>query len=175
MSGARTLLSTCLAGSLSLLLAGFSGVAQAADQETTGALWETVSDHTLDSLRGGFDLGSGLMVSFGITRSVYINGELSAQTSLNFGQLAGLNAAQAALLGRQLGALNLVVQNGPGNSIAPDATGAAFATIIQNSLNNQHIVQQTVINASSNALGLIKNMNTQATVNDALTRAIGSR
>lgn len=163
---------------LSLLLALLTSVpaaVQAADQAPSGELWQTVSDRTLDGLRGGFDLGSGLMVSFGITRSVYINGELSAQTSLNFGQLAGLNAAQAAQLGRQLGALNLVVQTGPGNSIAPDAMGTAFATIIQNSLNNQQIIQQTVINASSNALGLIKNMNTQATVNDALARAIGGR
>ncbi|MDW5443154.1 hypothetical protein [Polaromonas sp. SM01] len=168
-------MSTCLAGSLFLLLAGFSGSAQAADKEPTGELWETVSDRTLDDLRGGFDLGAGLLVSFGITRSVYINGELSAQTSLNFGQLAGLNSAQAAQLGRQLGALNLVVQTGPGNSISPDALGVAFATIIQNSLNNQQIIQQTVINASSNALGLLKNMNIQATVNDALAHAIGGR
>jgi hypothetical protein len=134
-----------------------------------------VSDRTLDGLRGGFDLGSGLMVSFGITRNVYINGELVNQTSLNLGQLAGLSSAQAAELGRQFGALNLVVQNGPGNSIAPEAMGAAFATLIQNSLNNQQIIQQTVINASSNALGLIKNLNTQATVNEALARAIGGR
>jgi hypothetical protein len=175
MLTARPLLSTCLAGSLCLLLAGFSAAARAADPAPTDALWEAVSDRTLDGLRGGFDLGSGLMVSFGITRSVYINGELTAQTSLNFGQLAGLNSVQAAQLGRQLGALNLVVQTGPGNSIAPEAMGAAFATIIQNSLNNQQIIQQTVINATSNALGLIKNLNTQATVNDALSRAIGPR
>lgn len=161
---------------LALLLSA-SAVAQAADKAprpADGALWQAVSDHTLDGLRGGFDVG-GLLVSFGITRNVYLNGALITQTTLNFGQIPALSPAQASQLGQQLGALNLVVQNGPGNSIAPEALSGNFATIIQNTLNNQQILQQTIINTTSNALSLIKNLNTQATVNEALSRAIVPR
>lgn len=160
------------------LLAGVFGAARAQappPSSSAGALWLAVSDRTLDSLRGGFALADGLRVSVGITRAVYINGELVTQTSLNFGQLAELTPVQAEQLSRQLAASNLVVQVGPGNSVAPDLPGAAFASVIQNTLNNQHILQQTVINANSNALGLIKNLNTQATMNEALARAIGPR
>ncbi len=160
------------------LLAGVFGAAQAQTQtphSSADALWLAVSDRTLDSLRGGFALEDGLRVSFGITRALYINGELVTQMSLNFGQLSELTPVQAEQLSRQLAATSLVVQVGPGNSIAPEASEAAFATVIQNTLNNQQILQQTVINASSNALGLIKNLNTQATVDEALSRAIGTR
>ncbi|WP_397412256.1 hypothetical protein [Polaromonas sp.] len=158
------------------LLAGVFGTAQAqTPHSSTDALWLAVSDRTLDSLRGGFALEDGLRVSFGITRALYINGELVTQMSLNFGQLSELTPVQAEQLSRQLAATSLVVQVGPGNSIAPEASEAAFATVIQNTLNNQQILQQTVINASSNALGLIKNLNTQATVDEALSRAIGTR
>lgn len=162
------------------LLAGVLGTAQAQAQaphphSSADALWLAVSDRTLDSLRGGFALADGLRVSFGITRALYINGELVTQMSLNFGQLSELTPVQAEQLSRQLAATSLVVQVGPGNSIAPEASEAAFATVIQNTLNNQQILQQTVINASSNALGLIKNLNTQATVDEALSRAIGTR
>lgn len=162
------------------LLAGVFGTAQAQAQtphphSAADALWLAVSDRTLDSLRGGFALADGLRVSFGITRALYVNGELVTQMSLNFGQLSELTPVQAEQLSRQLAATSLVVQVGPGNSIAPEASDAAFATVIQNTLNNQQILQQTEINASSNALGLIKNLNTQATVDEALSRAIGAR
>lgn len=160
------------------LMAGVLGAAQAQTREpdsSAGALWLAVSDRTLDSFRGGFALADGLRVSFGITRALYINGELVTQMSLNFGQLSELTPVQAEQLSRQLAATSLVVQVGQGNSIAPEASDAAFATVIQNTLNNQQILQQTVINASSNALGLIKHLNTQATVNEALSGAIGAR
>jgi hypothetical protein len=138
------------------------------------AVWEAVSDRTLDGLRGGFDVGSGLLVSFGITRAVYVNGDLVTQTTLNFGRLSELTPAQAAQLNQQMGALNLV-QTGPGNSVAPDVVSTGAGTIIQNTLNNQHIVNQTVIDARSNAMGMIKNLNIQNTLNEALTRSAAGR
>jgi hypothetical protein len=138
------------------------------------AVWEAVSDRTLDGLRGGFDVGGGLLVSFGITRAVYINGDLVAQTTLNFGRLSELTPAQAAQLNQQMTALNLV-QTGPGNSVAPGVLSTGGGTIIQNTLNNQHIVNQTVIDARSNAMGMIKNLNIQNTLNDALTRSAAPR
>jgi hypothetical protein len=140
----------------------------------TEETWMAVSNHTLDSQRGGFDLGAGLLVSFGITRAVYVNGDLVTQTSLNFGRVADLTPAQASQLAKQVAALNLV-QVGPGNSVAPDVLANRTGTIIQNTLNNQRIVNQTVINARSNAAGMIKNLNVQNTLSDALNRSAAGR
>lgn len=156
---------------------GFS--ASAADgkpaSERDGAIWMAVSDKRLDVLRGGFDAGGGLLVSLGITRAVYINGALITQTTLNFGRVTDLTTAQAAQLNRQLATLNLV-QNGPGNFVQPGAAnGATGGTIIQNTLNNQQIVNQTVINASSNAMGMMRNLNLQNTLADTLSRAAAPR
>ncbi|MDL9998285.1 hypothetical protein QTI24_06715 [Variovorax sp. J22P240] len=136
-------------------------------------LWMAVSSHTLDQMRGGFDPGNGLLVSFGITRAVYINGNLVTQTTLDFGHINNLTPAQAAQLDKQLSSLNLV-QNGPGNTVAAQQGGANYGTVIQNTLDNQHIVNQTVINATSNAAGMLKNYNIQSSVSDAVARAIMS-
>ena len=135
-------------------------------------LWTAVEDSTLDTMRGGFDFGNGLSVSFGIERAVYINGALVTSTSINVGDLARVTPEQAAVLGRQAAAINLV-QNGPGNAAA--LTGSDLATpgtVIQNTLNNQNIQNQTIINASSNALGLIKTLNTMTSLREALGNSV---
>ena len=156
-----------------LLLGALLGLAPALPARAD-AIWQAVSNRTLDRQRGGFDVGSGLLVSFGITRAVYINGDLVTQTSLNFGRVADITPAQATQLARQMTALNLV-QVGPGNSVAPNALANGAGTIIQNTLNNQHIVNQTVIDARSNAMGMIKNLNVQTTLSDALNRSAAGR
>ncbi|WP_367850075.1 hypothetical protein [Rhodoferax sp. WC2427] len=162
----------CIAAVL-VILSYFSDRSEAAEplqKPADGSLWHTVSDHTLDQLRGGFDLGGGLLVSFGISRAVYINGALMTETTLNLGELSKLTPAQAVQLNGQLSGLNLV-QNGPGNSVPANLANIGAGTIIQNTLNNQQINVQTMINASSNGLGMVRNMNAQGTIHDALTRA----
>jgi len=135
-------------------------------------IWMAVSDNTLDTQRGGFDLGAGLLVSFGITRAAYINGELVAQTTLNFGQLDKITPLQAQELGRQMSAINLV-QNGPGNtSSGPLGLGG---TVIQNTLNDQHIANHTVINADTNGMSMLKDLNSARTITDGIARAVGGR
>ena len=141
--------------------------------QRTEETWMAVSDDTLDSNRGGFDLGQGLLVSFGITRAVFINGELAAQTTLNFGQLDKITAGQAMELGRQLSALNLV-QNGPGNTVE-GPLGAVGGTVIQNTLNDQRIANHTVINVETNGLSLMKQLNTAAALSEGIARAVGGR
>ncbi|NMM78627.1 hypothetical protein B2J86_17870 [Acidovorax sp. SRB_14] len=155
------------------------------------AVWMAVADQTLDGLRGGFNMGDGLMVSFGISRAVFINGALITETSLNVGRVADLTPAQATQLSQKLETLSLV-QNGPGNSFAsgpstttssPTATGptvtaiagATTGTFIQNSLNNQQIRYQTIINASSNGLGMVRSVNLHGTLADAIQQSIGQR
>jgi len=144
-------------------------------QQRTEEIWIAASNHDLDELRGGFDpAGTGLMVSFGITRAVYINGDLVTQTTLDFGHLTDLTPVQAATLDKQLASLNLV-QNGPGNTFQALGGGSNAGTVIQNSLNNQSIVNQTIINASSNSAGMVRNLNILSTLNDSVAAAIGSR
>lgn len=135
--------------------------------------WLAVSDNALDEQRGGFDLGSGLVVSFGITRAVYINGDLATQTTLNFGQLDRITAGQAMELSRQLSQLNLV-QNGPNNTVE-GPSGLAGGTIIQNTLNNQQIANHTVINVETNGLSLLKDLNTGNAITEGIARSIGGR
>lgn len=172
--GARTAAEGCrIRRAAPLLLGALLGLAPALPARAD-AIWQAVSNRTLDRQRGGFDVGGGLLVSFGITRAVYVNGDLVTQTSLNFGRVADLTPAQATQLARQMTALNLV-QVGSGNSVAPDVLANGTGTIIQNTLNNQHIVNQTVIDARSNAMGMIKNLNIQNTLSDALNRSAAGR
>ena len=168
-------------GCLTAVLAGLAFFAQQARADAAGKAalarteetWMAVSDRTLDSQRGGFDLGAGLLVSFGITRAVYINGELASQTTLNFGQLDKITAAQATELSRQLNTLNLV-QNGPGNTVE-GPLGGIGGVVIQNTLSNQRIANHTVINAQTNGMSLLKDLNTAATLNEGIARAVGGR
>lgn len=139
-----------------------------------GTLWRTVSNQALEAMRGGFDMGGGLLVNFGITRAVYVNGALLTETTLNVGDVSRLTSAQAARLHSQLTEVNLV-QNGPGNSAPANLSSLGNGLIIQNTLNNQHLSAQTTINASSNGLSMIRNLNTQGVIDEAINRAVGPR
>jgi hypothetical protein len=138
------------------------------------AIWHAVSDRALERQRGGFDLGGGLLVSFGITRAVYVNGDLVTQTTLDFGRIKNLTPAQATQLAQQMAALNLV-QVGPNNRVDPQVLANGTGTIIQNTLNNQRILNQTVIDARSNGMGMMKNLNLHDTLSEALSRAAAGR
>ena len=140
-----------------------------------GEMWLAVSHRELDTLRGGFNLGDGLMVSFGISRVAYINEQLVASTTLQFGDITRLSAQQAARLGQQLMLQPQIVQNGPGNAVQAGAVSSPLATVVQNTLNDQLVRTQTVINVSSNGLSALRNMNLQATIQSALTNALGRR
>ena len=81
---------------------------------------------------------------------------------------------QALQISQRMAGMNLV-QNGPGNSVEGRASDLGAGLVIQNTLNDQQIRVQTVIHASSNGLGMLRNSNTLGTVQDAVARAIGSR
>lgn len=171
-------------------LCAWTGLALAAPP---AQVWHAVGDRTLDAQRGGFFLGGGLEVSFGITRSVFINGALITETTLNLGRVADMTPAWAARLREELQSLRLV-QNGPGNTfvsgpsaaasggnpgaVGPTSTtlsGAAKGTVIQNSLNNQQILHQTIINASSNSLGLLRLSSLHSSLSEAIRQSVGQR
>jgi len=153
-------------------LAQLSGAAKSDPSEAI--LWRTVGDQTLDQMRGGFDLGGGVVVSFGLARSVDINGVLVTTTSFQIADVSKITAAQAVALNKQIGTLNLV-QNGSGNTIQPSISSTTVGTFVQNTLNNQNIQTRTLINSTTNGMSLAKNMNTAATMRDSLLNSIGNR
>ncbi|MDX9844641.1 MAG: hypothetical protein RBT42_12915 [Aquabacterium sp.] len=136
-------------------------------------IWWAVGDQKLSQLRGGFDLGTGLFVSFGISRAVYINNQLVTTTSFQTSGLDKLAQTRLAELTQQLNAQQQIVQNGPGNTVDASALTVPLATYIQNTLNNQTIRTETVIQASTNGAALLRLMNLQSTINEAVNRSIG--
>lgn len=180
------------------LLGAWTDLVQAAP---TTQVWQAVSDRTLDRQRGGFFFGGGLEVSFGITRSVFINGQLITETVLNITRMADITPAWASRLREELQSLTLV-QNGPGNTFVsgaapaprPPATttattngsgsgaattssivGAVSGTVIQNTLNNQQILHQTIISASSNSLGMLRLASLHSSLSEAIRQSVGQR
>lgn len=140
--------------------------------------WKAVSNEKLDRQRGGFDVGAGLSLSFGIIRSISINGIVVAATSFTLPDVTKITPEQAQLASAAISQIT-VVQNGPGNvvgtGIKSPAGPLATGTVIQNSLDNQTIQNLTVVNASVNSLGLFKTLNTQATMREALFGTTGVR
>ena len=109
---------------------------------------QPVSEKVLDRMRGGFQSDpNGPMMSFGIQRTVYINGQLVNSTVLTIPNLLQLtnNSSNAFTL----------VQNGAGNAMTTHPSSLPpLMTVIQNSLDHQTIQNQTVINATVAALSL---------------------
>lgn len=153
--------------------AGVARPADAAGQGVQGARWMPVTENRLASLRGGFDSGGGLVMSLGITRSVIVNGNVLSATTMNIADMSHLSAEQAGQASNALGAFNLV-QNGPGNVFLAGPMGQA-GTVLQNTLNDQLLHTQTVINSTLNSAELLKNMNFQGSVRDALSGGLGPR
>ncbi|WP_266181464.1 hypothetical protein [Dyella humicola] len=139
--------------------------------EMTG--WTAVSEDTLDDMRGGFDLGNGLVASLGIDRAVYVNGDLVTSTSFNIPDISHITTTQAAALNTALNSVSLT-QVGPNNTFDPGSLGhTTAATVIQNTLNNQNIQSITTINASSNSLNAFRQANFQSALQQAELQSLG--
>ena len=147
-------------------------IAQGSAAEVAG--WGAPVSHIrLDAVRGGFDAGSGLLVSFGIDRAVYVNGNLVTSTSLYIPDIGQMSAEQAGALAAATSTIS-VVQNGPGNTFDPAALAQTTAgTVVQNSLNNQNIQTLTTLNTTVNTLNMFKSLNLQSTLQTALLNSLG--
>ena len=143
--------------------------ARAGDDISTAG-WVALGEQRLDEVRGGFIDASGLQVSFGIERAIYLNGELVTTTRLNVADLAAVSGGKS---GATLTGGAALLQNGPGNLIDSGTLSASsLATVIQNSLNGQHIRSVTTVNATVNSLGIVKSIDLQHSVRGALTDAL---
>jgi hypothetical protein len=158
------------------MLALLCGLAVPAMADDAAVEWGTpVPDSELESVRGGFETGNGLVVSLGIERLVSINGNVVSTTQFNIADMARMSSAEAQIARDALQPFHLV-QNGPGNSFtADDMPQLMSALLIQNSVNDQLIRSQTTINASVNTLATLKSMNLEATLRQALANVVGPR
>jgi hypothetical protein len=133
--------------------------------------WVTTPDAKLATMRGGFAAAPGLLVSFGIVRSVEVDGQLVARTALQVPDLSSLTALQAQQLSQQVAQLG-IVQAGRGNAASLPADNGALPLVIQNTMNDRQIRSLTEINAASNGMGLLKELNLSRTLADALGAAV---
>jgi hypothetical protein len=135
--------------------------------------WAPVSQDTLDGVRGGFDMGNGLLASFGIDRAVYVNGNLVTSTSFNVPDIAHMTSAQASAMSTALNSMSLT-QIGPNNTFDPSSLGqVAAGTVIQNTLNNQNIQSITTLNTSVNTLNAFRQANFQESLQQSQLQALG--
>jgi hypothetical protein len=151
-----------------LLLAaalGVCGFASAAPSQ----LWTAAPDAQLEQMRGGFALAPDLMVSFGIVRTVRIDGAVVAHTALQIEDLRTITLTQA----RQLGdaTRGITVQNGAGNTA--NVALPLPAIVIQNTESNRQLQAVTEITAATNSLRMSHALQWNRTLSDALAGGIG--
>lgn len=120
-----------------------------------------VRESVLDRMRGGFQSSpNGAILSFGIERSTFLNGQLVSSTVLNIPNLMQLAANPSNTF--------TLIQTGGGNTMPPGASSLpALMTVMQNSLDNQRIQNQTVMNATVSALSWARSL----ALGNALTQA----
>ena len=135
-----------------------------------GPEWVAVSAERLDHMRGGFQLPSGLVLSFGIERLVYVNGTLVAQASVQIPDVSAMTPEQAQDLAEMK--QGMLVQIGGGNTFAP--SGEVDGVVIQNTLDGQDILTLTTLDVGVGTLGMFQHLNANAALQDALNRAPGS-
>jgi hypothetical protein len=135
--------------------------------------WVAVDAATLAGQRGGFTTASGIALSIGIERLVAINGEVVSRTSLQVPDMSRLDPELARQTGAALSAVKLIQTGSANMGLAGFADASLGGTVIQNTLSDQRIDSRTVINASVNSLGLLKALNFNGNVSDAIARAAG--
>lgn len=154
------------------------------------------SDERLEDLRGGLSVGNDFNLSFGITRTISVNGEVVAVQGLRLNDVGNLfrgGMPSVEVLGKaltfvQLGPNNSVSLTGPaggtgpsiastggaqppasigvaaptfsvpgyGGSVVTGAFANAFATGIQNTLNDVRIQSRTQIDAQVAAFNALR-------------------
>ena len=161
---AYSLLLGCIAASL--------GASAVADESPPFDEALPVADGVLDEVRGGFEIPPGLRASMTLERTAYLNGELIATLNVSIPDIAHMTAEQATALAEAAG--TLVIQNGPNNAFNVADLGPA-STVIQNTLNDQHLVALTTISVEVNSLGAFRDMNFQDGLRDSLVSIPGVR
>ena len=128
----------------------------------------TVDVGELDEMRGGFSVGDGLDVSFGITQIGSVNGVEQYQNKFSVENLAGgVGSFDPTATGAVL------LQNGSGNTVSPgvlEAMSNSFGQIVQNTLDDQTISTTTIYDISlQNVPGAVQGSFGQQALDDSLS------
>jgi hypothetical protein len=159
---------------MAVLLAGIGmpAVAAADGRATHRALgpeWKAIPHERLGALRGGLRLPSGLDLSFGIERAVFVNGQLVASTRLSIPDVARMTPDEASALAAL--EQTMVVQVGGRNTYEP--TGMK-GVVVQNTLDGQAIQVMTTLDVGTGMLGSFQQFNAAAAMQAALNSAPGA-
>lgn len=126
-----------------------------------------VPETALDEVRGGFEIPENLHALLALDRSAYVNGERVAHASVRVADIAHMTASEASALADNF--TTLVIQSGPANTFSMPDLGPA-STVIQNTLNDQHLVTLTTLDVAVNTLGAFREFNFQ----DGLVQQLGA-
>jgi hypothetical protein len=96
------------------------------------------------------------------------------RTELQLGDVGKLARGETSLSSETVGQLRLI-QNGDVRTMAGNAQNLLGGTVIQNSLNDQMIRNQTSINATVNTAGMLRALNFGTSLNNALSTAVAPR
>lgn len=136
-----------------------------------------VSMDKLAAIRGGFDLGNGLQVSFGIQRAIYVDGNLVTYINVNIPNIANITAQQATSLAEALGTVD--VQVGSGNTYTPSSVTTVTASGVQGAVNsalsNVSSTAATSPSTQANAANIVQNALTNPIVSTTVTPASASQ
>jgi hypothetical protein len=138
-------------------------------QALPGPGWIPLAPEVLDGLRGGYQLPSGLLLSFGIERAAWVNGELVSYLRVDIPDIANITPAQAQELSKI--AQTQLVQVGEGNVFNGIGNGGL---VIQNTLDGQDIRASTTLDVSVNTLGLFQALNAGDALRNAAFTAPGA-
>jgi hypothetical protein len=131
-----------------------------------------VGEAALEQVRGGFDIPENLHASLQLERIVAANGEQIAHLAVDIPDIGHMTVEQAESLAHAAG--TLVIQGGPNNAFNLMELGPA-ATVIQNTLNDQHLVAVTTLNVEVNSLAAFREMAFQDGLRDGLGGITGVR
>lgn len=126
-----------------------------------------VDSGELDSMRGGFTLGHGLDVSFGLTQTGSINGVEQFSNSFRIDDL-GAHRGGADLSGMS----PVLLQNGSGNVVSQgvlDSMALGFGSVIQNTLDDQTISTTNIYDISlQNVPGVVQGLSGARALTDSI-------
>lgn len=157
---------------------GLSPAAEAPQDARTAAVDEDAFIHTpnslmvanteLDSMRGGFRIGTGLGVSFGFAQTGSINGVEQFKNSFT------IDSVGSGFQNVDMSNMNSVLlQNGNGNFVSTsvlDSLADSFGNIIQNTLDDQVISTTTIYDISlQNVPGTLQGLAGEQALMDSLS------
>ena len=126
-----------------------------------------VDNGELDSMRGGFTLGHGMDVSFGLTRTGSINGVEQFSNSFRIDDL-GSRPGDTDLSGMS----PVLLQSGGGNVVSQgvlDSMALGFDSVIQNTLDDQTISTTNVYDISlQNVPGVVQGLSGARALADSI-------